>query len=165
MKIKILAVGKIKEKWYAEALAEYVKRLSRFCKLELVEQPEEGLAAVEIFEADEGDVRDTGEASVNAALKKEAEQILPRLQGYTVALDIDGRQMSSTEIASLIHREKMNNSVFTFVVGGSHRSVKDAARLRLSFGKITLPHTLCRVVLAEQVYRAFMINANSVYHK
>lgn len=107
MKIKILAVGKIKEKWYAEALAEYVKRLDRF-------------AAVEIFEADEGDVRDTGEASVNAALKKEAEQILPRLQGYTVALDIDGRQMSSTEIASLIHREKMNNSVFTFVVGGSH---------------------------------------------
>ena len=155
MKIKILAVGKIKEKWYAEALAEYVKRLDRF-------------AAAEIFEADEGDVRDTGEASVNAALKKEAEQILPRLQGYTVALDIDGRQMSSTEIASLIHREKMNNSVFTFVVGGSHglhRSVKDAARLRLSFGKITLPHTLCRVVLAEQVYRAFMINANSVYHK
>ena len=155
MKIKILAVGKIKEKWYAEALAEYVKRLDRF-------------AAVEIFEADEGDVRDTGEASVNAALKKEAEQILPRLQGYTVALDIDGRQMSSTEIASLIHREKMNNSVFTFVVGGSHglhRSVKDAARLRLRFGKITLPHTLCRVVLAEQVYRAFMINANSVYHK
>lgn len=155
MKIKILAFGKIKEKWYAEALAEYVKRLDRF-------------AAVEIFEADEGDVRDTGEASVNAALKKEAEQILPRLQGYTVALDIDGRQMSSTEIASLIHREKMNNSVFTFVVGGSHglhRSVKDAARLRLSFGKITLPHTLCRVVLAEQVYRAFMINANSVYHK
>ena len=155
MKIKILAVGKIKEKWYAEALAEYVKRLDRF-------------AAVEIFEADEGDVRDTGEASVNAALKKEAEQILPRLQGYTVALDIDGRQISSTEIASLIHREKMNNSVFTFVVGGSHglhRSVKDAARLRLSFGKITLPHTLCRVVLAEQVYRAFMINANSVYHK
>ena len=155
MKIKILAVGKIKEKWYAEALAEYVKRLDRF-------------AAVEIFEADEGDVRDTGEASVNAALKKEAEQILPRLQGYTVALEIDGRQMSSTEIASLIHREKMNNSVFTFVVGGSHglhRSVKDAARLRLSFGKITLPHTLCRVVLAEQVYRAFMINANSVYHK
>ena len=155
MKIKILAVGKIKEKWYAEALAEYVKRLDRF-------------AAVEIFEADEGDVRDTGEASVNAALKKEAEQILPRLQGYTIALDIDGRQMSSTEIASLIHREKMNNSVFTFVVGGSHglhRSVKDAARLRLSFGKITLPHTLCRVVLAEQVYRAFMINANSVYHK
>lgn len=155
MKIKILAVGKIKEKWYAEALAEYVKRLDRF-------------AAVEIFEADEGDVRDTGEASVNAALKKEAEQILPRLQGYTVALDIDGRQMSSTEIASLIHREKMNNSVFTFVVGGSHglhRSVKDAVRLRLSFGKITLPHTLCRVVLAEQVYRAFMINANSVYHK
>ena len=155
MKIKILAVGKIKEKWYAEALAEYVKRLDRF-------------AAVEIFEADEGDVRDTGEASVNAALKKEAEQILPRLQGYTVALDIDGRQMSSTEIASLINREKMNNSVFTFVVGGSHglhRSVKDAARLRLSFGKITLPHTLCRVVLAEQVYRAFMINANSVYHK
>ena len=121
---------------------------------------------MEIFEADEGDVRDTGEASVNAALKKEAEQILPRLQGYTVALDIDGRQMSSTEIASLIHREKMNNSVFTFVVGhGLHRSVKDAARLRLSFGKITLPHTLCRVVLAEQVYRAFMINANSVYHK
>lgn len=155
MKIKILTVGKIKEKWYAEALAEYVKRLDRF-------------AAVEIFEADEGDVRDTGEASVNAALKKEAEQILPRLQGYTVALDIDGRQMSSTEIASLIHREKMNNSVFTFVVGGSHglhQSVKDAARLRLSFGKITLPHTLCRVVLAEQVYRAFMINANSVYHK
>ena len=155
MKIKILVVGKIKEKWYAEALAEYVKRLDRF-------------AAVEIFEADEGDVRDMGEASVNAALKKEAEQILPRLQGYTVALDIDGRRMSSTEIASLIHREKMNNSVFTFVVGGSHglhQSVKDAARLRLSFGKITLPHTLCRVVLAEQVYRAFMINANSVYHK
>ena len=154
-RVTVLCVGKLKEKFYLEAAAEYVKRLDRF-------------AAVEIFEADEGDVRDTGEASVNAALKKEAEQILPRLQGYTVALDIDGRQMSSTEIASLIHREKMNNSVFTFVVGGSHglhRSVKDAARLRLSFGKITLPHTLCRVVLAEQVYRAFMINANSVYHK
>lgn len=155
MKIKIVAVGKIKEKWYSDALAEYVKRLGRFCR-------------VELFEADEGDVRDSGEASVRQALRKEAEQILPKLEGYTVALDIDGRQLSSEQIAALIEKEKMTSSVFTFVIGSSYgldESVKDAARLRLSLGKITLPHTLARVTLAEQLYRAFMINSNSVYHK
>ncbi|MBS1415747.1 MAG: 23S rRNA (pseudouridine(1915)-N(3))-methyltransferase RlmH [Clostridia bacterium] len=155
MKIKIVAVGKIKEKWYSDALAEYVKRLGRFCR-------------VELFEVDEGDVRDSGEATVRQALKKEAEQILPKLEGYAVALDIEGRQLSSEQIAALIEKEKMTSSVFTFVIGSSYgldESVKDAVRLRLSFGKITLPHTLARVTLAEQLYRAFMINSNSVYHK
>lgn len=155
MKIKIVAVGKIKEKWYSDALAEYVKRLGRFCR-------------VELFEVDEGDVRDSGEATVRQALKKEAEQILPKLEGYAVALDIEGRQLSSEQIAALIEKEKMTSSVFTFVIGSSYgldESVKDAVRLRLSFGKITLPHTLARVTLLEQLYRAFMINSNSVYHK
>lgn len=155
MKIKIVAVGKIKEKWYSDALAEYVKRLGRFCR-------------VELFEVDEGDVRDSGEATVRQALKKEAEQILPKLEGYAVALDIEGRQLSSEQIAALIEKEKMTSSVFTFVIGSSYgldESVKDAVRLKLSFGKITLPHTLARVTLAEQLYRAFMINSNSVYHK
>ncbi|MGN0781888.1 MAG: 23S rRNA (pseudouridine(1915)-N(3))-methyltransferase RlmH [Christensenellales bacterium] len=155
MKIKIVAVGKIKEKWYSDALAEYVKRLGRFCR-------------VELFEVDEGDVRDSGEATVRQALKKEAEQILPKLEGYAVALDIEGRQLSSEQIAALIEKEKMTSSVFTFVIGSSYgldESVKGAVRLRLSFGKITLPHTLARVTLAEQLYRAFMINSNSVYHK
>ena len=153
MKIKIVAVGKIKEKWYSDALAEYVKRLGR---------------RVELFEVDEGDVRDSGEATVRQALKKEAEQILPKLEGYAVALDIEGRQLSSEQIAALIEKEKMTSSVFTFVIGSSYgldESVKGAVRLRLSFGKITLPHTLARVTLAEQLYRAFMINSNSVYHK
>ena len=136
-------------------MAEYVKRLGRFCR-------------VELFEVDEGDVRDSGEATVRQALKKEAEQILPKLEGYAVALDIEGRQLSSEQIAALIEKEKMTSSVFTFVIGSSYgldESVKGAVRLRLSFGKITLPHTLARVTLAEQLYRAFMINSNSVYHK
>lgn len=155
MKIKIVAVGKIKENWYSNALEEYVKRLGRFCR-------------VEICEVDEGDIRNPGQASIKQAQKKEAEQILPKLEGYSVALDIAGKQFSSEEFATLIEKEKQNESVFTFVVGGSFgldESIKKAVKLRLSFGKITLPHTLARVVLAEQIYRAFMINSNSAYHK
>lgn len=155
MKVKIVAVGKVKEKYFADAIAEYVKRLGRFCR-------------VEIVEVAEADLKEGGDANVKAALKKEAASILEKTEGVTAVLDLDGRQLSSQDWADFLEKSKAASSVVSFVIGSSFGlddSVKTVADTRISFGKITLPHTLARVVLCEQIYRAFMINANSTYHK
>lgn len=146
MKLTLVAVGKVKEKYYNEAVDEYRKRLSRFATTEIVEFDEQP----------------------NTTLDKQAEKILPRLNGYVVALDKFGVNYDSEGLAEKIESVKQNYSQITFVIGSSDGladSVKNKADLKLSFGAITLPHSLARVVLFEQLYRAFMINSNGKYHK
>ena len=156
MKFKIVAVGKLKENYLKDAVAEYVKRLTRFATVEIVEIDECRSTAAQTA------------AEVERVKRVEGEAILSKLDGYVIAMDIDGRELSSTELAERIVELKQFNSTFTFVVGGSNglsNEVKSRADMRLSFGKITLPHQLFRVVLCEQLYRACCIEHNVAYHK
>ena len=156
MKFRIVAVGKIKENYLKEAIAEYAKRISRY-------------ASVEIVEIDECLSKGTPcDKEIERVKQVEGEAILSKLEGYVVAMDIDGKQLSSTELSAHVAERKQFNSTFTFVVGGSNGlsdEVKSKADLRCSFGRITLPHQLFRVVLLEQLYRACCIEHNVSYHK
>lgn len=143
-KINIVCIGKIKEEFYRAALSEYLKRLSRFAK-------------VEVKELQEG-----------KNLEEESASVLRNLKGFTIALCIEGKKLSSEGLAAEIKRVCDRGKELTFVIGSScglAQSVKDAANLKLSFSDMTFPHQLMRVVLAEQIYRAFMINSGSEYHK
>lgn len=156
MKFKIVAVGKIKESFYREAVAEYVKRLSRYAAVEIVEVAE---------------CTFNGEPSakeIEKIVTVEGQSVLQKVEGFVVATDINGKEFNSVELSELIAKNKQTNSVFTFVIGGSHglsQAVKSRADVRCSFGKITLPHQLFRVVLCEQLYRACCIENNVAYHK
>lgn len=143
-KIRIVAVGKLKESFWREAVAEYTKRLSRF-------------AVVEIKEIAE-----------RASIEEEANDILSACRGYVIALAVEGEKLSSETFASLIKKQTDTGKEITFLIGSScglDKRVKIAADYRLSFSDMTLPHQLMRVVLCEQIYRAFMINAGATYHK
>ena len=143
-KITFVVVGKIKESFYREAVAEYAKRLSRFAKLEIKELAE------------------------NSSLETEAEDILRSLKGYVIALCVEGEKLSSEKLASKLKKLEDTGKEITFVIGSScglSDRVKAAADYRLSFSDMTFPHQLMRVILAEQVYRAYMINAGATYHK
>lgn len=143
-KIYFTVVGKIKESFYREAVAEYVKRLSRFAKVEIKELAE----------------------GINP--EAEADDILRNLKGYVIALAVEGEKLSSEGLAKRLGRLTDEGKDVTFVIGSScglSERVKRAADMRLSFSDMTFPHQLMRVILAEQVYRAFMINAGSTYHK
>jgi 23S rRNA (pseudouridine1915-N3)-methyltransferase len=143
-KIYFVVVGKIKESFYRDAVAEYVKRLSRFAKTEIKELPE------------------------GATPEAEADDILRACKGYVVALAVEGEKLSSEGLAKRIQKLTNEGKDITFVIGSScglSDRVKTAADLRLSFSDMTFPHQLMRVILAEQVYRAFMINAGATYHK
>ena len=143
-KIYFVVVGKIKEAFYRDAVAEYIKRLSRFAKTEIRELPE----------------------GVNP--EAEADEILRAVRGYVVALAVEGEKISSEGLASRLKRLGDEGREITFVIGSScglSERVKSAADWRLSFSDMTFPHQLMRVILAEQVYRAFMINSGSAYHK
>ena len=143
-KINIVCVGKIKEEFYRSAVTEYLKRLQRFAK-------------VEIKELAEG--RD---------IEDEAPAILRSLKGFIIALCIEGKKLSSEALAGEIKKLCDRGEEITFIIGSScglSESVKKAADLRLSFSDMTFPHQLMRVILCEQVYRAFMINSDSAYHK
>ena len=156
MKFRIVAVGKLKERYLREAVDEYVKRIGRF-------------ATVEIVEIDECLLKGApSDKEIERIKTVEGQSILQKLEGYAVAMDIDGREFGSVELASHIMEQKQYNSTFTFIVGGSNGlsdEVKAAANLRGSFGRITLPHQLFRVVLLEQLYRACCIEHNVAYHK
>lgn len=143
-KIYFVVVGKIKESFYREAVAEYVKRISRFAK-------------VEIKELNEG-----------ASLETEADDILRACKGYVVALAVEGEKLSSEKLAKKLKTLTDEGKDVTFIIGSScglSDRVKAVADYKLSFSDMTFPHQLMRVILAEQVYRAFMINAGSTYHK
>lgn len=143
-KIYFVVVGKIKESFYRDAVAEYVKRLSRFAKVEIKELPE------------------------GANPEAEADEILRACKGYTIALAVEGEKLSSEKLAKKMQTLADTGKDVSFVIGSScglSDRVKNAADYKLSFSDMTFPHQLMRVILAEQVYRAFMINAGSTYHK
>ena len=143
-KIYFVVVGKIKESFYREAVAEYVKRISRFAKVEIKELPE------------------------GASLETEADDILRSIKGYAIALAVEGEKLSSEKLATKLKKLTDAGKEITFIIGSScglSDRVKEVADYKLSFSDMTFPHQLMRVILAEQVYRAFMINAGSTYHK
>jgi len=155
MRIQIVAVGKIKERFYADAVAEYVKRASRF-------------APTSVVEVSDYRVKESEKSAPQLAMEKEADAILPHLAGYVVVLDIAGRAMSSPEIARLLQTGFEKEGTVTFVIGGSYGlsdRVKSKADLRLSFGPATFPHALARVMIAEQTYRGLTILNHLPYHK
>ncbi|HEU4962465.1 MAG TPA: 23S rRNA (pseudouridine(1915)-N(3))-methyltransferase RlmH [Bacilli bacterium] len=159
MQINVLAVGKLKEKYWKGAVEEYAKRLSSYAKVNVVEVPDEPTP-------------DNASAAQEEGIKrKEAEKLLGKIgeRDYVVALVIEGKSVSSEEFAG--HLDKMAGqgfSTFTFVIGGSlglHECVRERANYRLSFSKFTFPHQMVRVVLLEQVYRAMRILRREPYHK
>ena len=157
--VRLICVGKLKEKFYREACAEYEKRLKGYCKLEIIELTEQRLPD------------SPSQAQIDAALAKEAEAIRAKIPAGSavVAMCIEGRQISSDELAQfLADRANSGAGDVAFVIGSSHGlsdEVKKAAALRFSMGRITMPHQLARLVLTEQIYRACTINAGMKYHK
>ncbi len=150
--IKIITVGKIKEEYFKDAITEYKKRLSKYTDIEIIEVQDEGLV------------------DIKTSLKKESERILKYInqKDYIITLEIEGKQLSSPELANKINNIYNNSSNITFIIGGSYGladEIKQLSNFKLSFSKMTFPHQLFRVILLEQIYRAFKINNNESYHK
>lgn len=156
VKINLLVVGKVKEKYFAEGILEYSKRLSRFADFNIIEVSEENFNKVD-------------DATINLIKEREAERLLPHLKGYIIALAIEGAKCSSEEFAKKLGSLIDNGTgVITFVIGGSYGladSIKEKANLKMSFSNMTFPHTLFRLMFCEQIYRAFSILNGSAYHK
>ena len=151
LNINIVCVGNLKEKFWADAQNEYAKRLSKFCKLNIIEIEEQNKLN-----------------DIDKILQSEGQNIINKLTGKNFLLDIGGKELSSEDFAKLISQVSLSNSTITFVIGSSYgvsSEVKDKIKDRLSFGKATYPHNLARIILLEQVYRCFMINSGSKYHK
>ncbi len=157
MKIKIIALGRLREDYWIQAFKEYEKRLSRFANIELVEIAEERIH------------REDSKKEVEAALEKEWEKIERQLEGEVIELAIDGRALDSVQLSKRLEDfALMGSSTLSFVIGSSHGlspKLKERASLRLSFSKMTFPHQMMRVILIEQIYRVFMISEGSSYHK
>lgn len=159
MKITILTVGKLKEKYWKQAIAEYEKRLSAYSKIEIIEVP------------DEKAPENMSDKEVEQVKEKEGQRLLAKVkQQYTViTLEIKGNMLTSEGLAKEIEsRMTRGQSDFTFIIGGSnglHKDVLDRSDYALSFSKMTFPHQMMRVILIEQVYRAFKIMRGEAYHK
>lgn len=159
MQISIICVGKIKEKFYRDAIDEYAKRLSRYCKLAIVEV------------ADEMTPDRTTDAMRDAILKKEGDRILAKIpdNAYVFSLEIKGNRYSSESMANQIKTITTGGkSHIAFIIGGSlglHSTVTARADEHISFSDMTFPHQLMRVILTEQIYRCFRINCGEPYHK
>ncbi len=150
--IKVICVGKIKENYFVDAIEEYKKRISKYTKLELIE------------------VKDSSFDDINKCIETEKELINKYIDSkdYIVTLEIEGKQMSSVDFAETINNTLITNSNITFIIGGSYglsNEIKDKANLHLSFSKMTFPHQLFRIILLEQIFRAYKINNNESYHK
>ena len=149
--IKIICVGKIKEQFYKDAINEYLKRLSKYTKIEIIE------------------VQDVSLDNEKLILEKEAELIQKNIndKDYLIALDINGKEYNSIELSNKINNLFINNPNICFIIGGSYGlsdKIKQKCSL-LSFSKLTFPHQLFRVILLEQIYRSFKIINNESYHK
>ena len=143
--IRIVCVGKIKEKFYRDAIDEYMKRMGKYHKIEIVEV-------------------------IDSNIRNEEVEIMKRIgsRDYVVTMEIEGKSFSSVELSQFIDKILISNSVITFVIGGSDGLsdvVKRRANYKLSFSKMTFPHQLFRVILLEQIYRSFKIINNEAYHK
>ena len=159
MRITIICVGKIKEDFYRKAVSEFEKRLSKYCKLEIIEVQDE--------KTPDG----AGKAIEEQIKEKEAARILKHVKedGFVYTLEIDGKNPDSVSFANQINKLAIQGkSHIQFIIGGSlglHHSVSKRADAAISFSKMTFPHQLMRVILLEQIYRAFQINNNGKYHK
>lgn len=159
MNIQIICIGKLKEKYWTEAVAEYSKRLSRFCTPEIVELKESRLPD-KASQADE-----------EAVKLEEGRSILKTIKDgtFVITLEILGKQLDSPQLAQKISQLSLEGkSNIAFVIGGSlglSEEVSKRADFKLSFSKMTFPHQMMRVILLEQIYRAFKINRNEIYHK
>ena len=159
MKIKVVTVGKLREKYLKDGIAEYSERISRFAKLEMIEL------------ADEKTPDRASESENQKILEIEGQRILSKVgdRDFVIALAIEGRTFSSEEFSKQLEEASIKGfSTLTFIIGGSlglAQGVKKRANLSVSFGRLTLPHQLMRLVLVEQIYRAFTIQQGSPYHK
>ncbi len=159
MKITIISVGKIKEKFFVDAIEEYSKRLSKYCNLNIIEVKDE--KTKENASSNEEDI----------IKETEGKRIIEKISNSSkvIALAIEGKQFDSIELAKEIENYRVSGvSDLTFIIGGSlglHKSVLDKADMKLSFSKMTFPHQLMRVILLEQIYRSFRIINNEPYHK
>ncbi len=156
IKINVVAVGKVKESYFAQGVAEYAKRLGKFCDFSVIEIAEENFSKVD-------------DKLIEVIKEREAGRILPHCKGYVVAMAIEGKELSSQKLAQKLKTlTDSGQGVITFIIGGSygiHDSVKTRANELISFSQMTFPHTMFRLMLVEQLYRAFSINAGSAYHK
>ncbi len=158
IKITLITLGKLKEKYLRDAIDEYAKRLSRYCKLDVVE-----LTPVSLPD-------NPSQTEVDVALNKEAEMIEKRIPDGSIvtALCIEGKSFSSENLANFVEKNTNSGKNMCFIIGSSYglsSSVKQRANLKLSLSAMTFPHQLFRVMLLEQIYRAFKINEGSTYHK
>ena len=159
MKVSVITVGKIKEKFMRDALGEYSKRLSKYCKLEIIEV------------ADEKTQENASEVVCNQIRQKEGERILKNVKddAFVITLAIQGKMLTSEELAEKIEKLGVQGtSHITFIIGGSiglSQEVMNRANMALSFSKMTFPHQLMRVILLEQIYRSYRIISGEPYHK
>ena len=158
IKVTLIALGKLKESYLRDAVSEYSKRLSRYCDMEIIE-----LEPIKLPDT-------PSKAQIDSALQKEAEMILKKIPKNcdVYPLCVEGKQFSSEEFAEKIEDLSQQGRGITFIIGSSYglsEQVKAVAKTRLSLSKMTFPHQLFRVMLLEQVYRAFKINEGSTYHK
>lgn len=158
MTVNIICVGKIKEDYFVNAAAEFEKRLRRFCNINIIQI------------ADKNIPDNPSEAECNALLQKEGADIMKKIgkSDIVVAMCIEGKQLTSEELAKKMEEFQMQSSTIDFIIGGSlglSNEVKARADFKLSMSKMTFPHRIARLMLEEQIYRAFKINANETYHK
>lgn len=156
MNINIICVGSIKESYLNDAILEYKTRLSKWANVKIIELKEEKLP------------KNYSEKDIENVIEKEGSRIIEYLKGYTILLDIGGKELDSVGLANKITEDQNTSSTINFVIGGSYgtsQKLKEKADYRLSFSKLTFPHQLFRVMLLEQVYRAFTIINNVTYHK
>ena len=150
--IKIICIGKLKEKYLKDAQEEYVKRLKKYTNIEIIELPDSEIDDEKI------------------ALEKEKGELLKQIskKEYIITLEIEGEELSSIQLATKLDKTLIQNSDITFIIGGSygiHPSIKEQANFKLSFSKMTFPHQLFRILLLEQLFRSYKILNNEKYHK
>lgn len=159
MKIRVITVGKLKEKYLINGIKEYEKRLNGYCKVEMVEVPDEAIP-------------DNASDNMETLIKdKEAKKIVDKIKkdDYVIVLDLHGKQLDSVELSKYIESCMLHGkSTIDFVIGGSlglGKEIIERADFRLCFSKMTFPHQLMRLILMEQIYRSFKIMRNETYHK
>lgn len=160
IRINIICIGKIKEKYFTDAIAEYAKRLSAFCNFSITELNEEKLRS-----------NTPNLSQIQEVIDAEGKRILQKLgiSDFVIAMCIEGKQMSSEELSKVIDNASLTGkSTVDFIIGGSYGlsdEVKNKANLKLSMSRMTFPHQMARMILSEQIYRAFEISSNGKYHK
>ncbi len=160
LRINIICIGKIKEKYFTDAINEYAKRLSAFCRFQIVELAEEKIKS-----------NTPNLSQIEEVIESEGKRIMQKINSgdYVIAMCIEGKMLSSEELSKTLEGVQINGkSTVDFIIGGSYglsQAIKSRADLRLSMSKMTFPHQMARMILSEQIYRAFEISTNGKYHK